>query len=173
MLAGASVSPVASVDERGRRMRFSATTALTLLLGWMLLSGVAAAQATARNTVTVHIPTVLRLRIDQGTASATRSLDVTVEGAVVHPGSVNVKVFANTDWTLSISDDNGGATTLDVCTDAAAMTGCMPIAPEVEIAAGGMTGGWMDHTVGFRVDPQSSLTATRSTHTLTFTLSRP
>ena len=53
-------------------MRCTGTTALTLLFGWILLSGVAGAQATARNTVTVHIPTVLRLSIDQGTASDRR-----------------------------------------------------------------------------------------------------
>lgn len=154
-------------------MHRSAAAALTLLLSSVLLCGVAEAQGTARNTVTVHIPAVLRLTLDQGTARAKQSLGVKVDGMKVDPASVIVRVFANTDWTLSVSDDSSGAPTLDVCTDPVAMERCKPIAPEVTIAAGGVTGGWTDHPLGFRVDPSSAPAASETVHTLTFTLSRP
>jgi len=154
-------------------MRHAATNALILLLGLLLLSGVASAQTTATNTVTVHIPTVLRLRLDQGTPSSSQALDVTVNGTIVTPASVTVRVFANTDWTLSVSDNESGVPTLDVCTDPGILQSCRPIAPEAKVASGGPTGGWEAHALGLRVDEASALPAAGGSHTLTFTLSRP
>jgi hypothetical protein len=159
-------------------MRRTGTTALTLLFGWMLLSGVAGAQATARNTVTVHIPSVLRLSIDQGTASDSQTLDVTVggivdgtfDGTLVNPGRVTVKVFANTQWVLSIEDGSRSAPTLRVCTTYLGLEGCHPLDPTVKFATQQPTGGWKDIPLTFSVN---SPVATATTHTLTFTLSRP
>ncbi len=159
-------------------MRRTGTTALTLLFGWMLLSGVAGAQATARNTVTVRIPSVLRLSIDQGTASDSQTLDVTVGGSVdgtfdgtlVNPGSMTVKVFANTQWVLTIEDGSHAAPTLQVCTTYASLAGCHSLDPTAKFKTQPPTGGWKDIPLTFSVDTPA---ATATTHTLTFTLSRP
>lgn len=153
-------------------MRRSATTALTLLLGWMLLSGVAGAQATARNTVTVNIPTVLRLRIDARAASDAKQVDFTwsAEKRILTPDSVEVQIFANAHWTLSVQELDAGPN-LEYRRDTD--TRWRDPMQDPEVASQGPTGGWLTYRLDFRVKPSEIDTTPDGTRTVLFTLTRP
>jgi len=78
---------------------------LALCLALAAPHGGALAQGTASHQVSISIPTVLRLRIDDGSARDRASLDIAVEvadGVVrIDPGSTRVEVRANAGWAVS------------------------------------------------------------------------
>lgn len=79
---------------------------LALCLALAAPHGGALAQGTASHQVSVSIPTVLRLRIDDGATSARAALDVTVlvagDRVRIDPGSTRIEVRANADWALDV-----------------------------------------------------------------------
>jgi len=155
-------------------MRRSATTALTLLLVLMLLSGVAAAQATARNTVTVHIPTVLRLRIDANTARDAKRVDFAWSAANrrLTPDSIEVRIFANSHWTLSVQELDAGPN-LEYRHPGGGDSGWHDPMQDSVVASQGPTGGWLAYRLDFRVRPSEIDTTPDGTRTVLFTLTRP
>ena len=155
-------------------MRRSATNALILLLGLLSLSGVAAAQATATNTVTVHIPTVLRLKVDAARASDHKSVDFTwsEKDHVLTPNSIDVQVFANAHWTLTVQELGAGPN-LEYLHPGDASGWRDPMLGDGVVTAQGPTGGWLDYELDFRVRPGEVDTTPDGTRTVVFTLTRP
>ena len=134
-----------------------------------VLPALAHAQTTAEQTVSVHIPTVLRLRIDQSAASDARSVDFTIAGDTVTPDHITIDVFANSSWTLTVDETGGDGPHLQYDVDASpdwATAAQRPV-----IASGTATGGWRAYGLGFRV--QSPTVGGDHQRTLLFTLSRP
>ncbi|MEJ2287291.1 MAG: hypothetical protein P8Y02_01395 [Deinococcales bacterium] len=148
-----------------------AITTLIVAAAWGIVPGHALAQATARTTVTVRIPTVLRLRIDQATNRDAHSVDFQISDGKVDPGGLDVEVFANTAWTLTVEDRGGDGPSLQY---ERAGTGHW-LAPESqpEIDSGGPTGGWQRVPLEFRADPSEALVRPNGHRTLLFTLTRP
>lgn len=79
---------------------------LALSLALASSCGGALAQGTTSHQVSVSIPTVLRLRLDDVAASDRASLDVAIQVAGdrvrIDPGSTRVEVRANADWALDV-----------------------------------------------------------------------
>lgn len=150
-----------------RRHHVSRLIALAL---WAVLPGMARAQATAQNTVTVRIPTVVRLRIDPSTAASSRSVDFTVDGAAVTPDHLAIDVLANTAWTLTVQETGGSGPQLQYDVDGSDTWRTPAQQPQVD-AGSGPTGGWQPILLAFRVASPGPPGSTRQT--LTFTLARP
>jgi len=155
-------------------MQRSATYALTLLLGLLALSGVAAAQATATNTVTVHIPTVLRLRVDATAARDQAEVDFawSATDRTLSPNSVEVQVFANAHWTLTVQELGAGPN-LEYRHPGDASGWRDPMLGDGVVTTQGPTGGWLRYALDFRVRPGEVDTTPDGTRTVLFTLTRP
>ena len=153
--------------------RFAATT-LTILMGFLALSGVAEAQATATNKVTVHIPTVLRLRVDATSASDRKSVDFhwSASDQVLTPNTVDVKIFANAHWTLTVQELGTGPN-LEYLHPGDPSGWRDPMRGDGVATAQGPTGGWLDYELAFRVRPGEVDTTPDGTRTVVFTLTRP
>ncbi len=151
-------------------MRRHLVAKLITLALWVAVPGLARAQATAQNTVTVHIPTVVRLRIGPSTATTSRAVDFTIDGAAVTPDHLAIDVFANSAWTLTVQETAGNGPELeyDVAGDGSWRTPSQQ--PQVD-AGSGPTGGWQAIALDFRV--ASPAPAGSHRQTLTFTLARP
>ncbi len=124
-------------------MRFLPGVATIVALA---LAGSAFAQSSANHQVSVSIPTVLRLRIDEHVASdhATVNVSIRVEGALrtIDPASTRLEVSANTAWQLSVSytstvDDSGLVLSWHALGNSDVLHG----SPTV-VATGHSTGGW-------------------------------
>ena len=148
---------------------------LALSLALAAPHGGALAQGTASHQVSVSIPTVLRLRIDDGTARDRASLDiaVSVAGDVVRidPGSTRIEVRANADWALDVryqtasgSADLPLGATLDGSTWHRLRDGA-------RLAAGSATGGWRAFEVRYGL--LASLSDGTYRGTVTYTLTQP
>lgn len=151
-------------------MRRHLPAKLIALALWALLPNLSHAQTTAENTVTVRIPTVVRLRIDQSSATTSGSVDFTTDGAAVTPDHLAIDVFANTSWTLTVQETAGNGPQLEY--DVAGDGDWRAPAVHPQIAAGsGPTGGWQAISLDFRV--ASPAPPGNYRRTLTFTLARP
>ncbi|HKI57624.1 MAG TPA: hypothetical protein VKA00_00220 [Trueperaceae bacterium] len=150
-----------------RHLQRPARLIVPLLLA--LLPAVANAQSTAQHTVSVHIPTVLRLRIDQSAASDARAVDFTIDGESVTPDHLRIDVFANSSWTLSVEEAGGDGPRLEYAVDGSQAWATPSQRPVV--TSGAATGGWRGYALGFRVHGQSY--AGSHKRTLLFTLARP
>jgi hypothetical protein len=148
-----------------------ATTTLIVVAACLAAPTLAAAQATAQSTVTVRIPTVLRLRIDRTTASDARAVDFQIHGGEVDPGSLELQVFANTAWTLTVEDRGGDGPSLQY--ERTGSGSWLAPANHPQIATGGPTGGWRSIPLSFRADPSEALVRPDGHRTLLFTLTRP
>lgn len=148
-----------------------AITTLIVAAAWGVVANPALAQATAQTTVTVRIPTVLRLRIDQTTGSDARSVDFQITDGQVDPGSLDVEVFANTAWTLTVEDRGGDGPSLQY--RRAGTDRWLAPAAQPQIDSGGPTGGWQSVPLRFRADPSEALVRPDGHRTLLFTLTRP
>jgi hypothetical protein len=155
-------------------MHRAATAVLALLLSCVLLSGVAAAQATARNTVTVRIPTVLRLRVDASTVRDAKQVDFTwsAKNRTLTPDSVEVRIFANSHWTLSVQELDAGPN-LEYRHPGDAGSSWRDPMQDSEVTSQGPTGGWLAYRLDFRVRPSEIDTTPDGTRTVLFTLTRP
>lgn len=149
--------------------RFAITALTTIAIG---IAGAAhgAAQATASNTVSVRIPTVLRLRIDQSTASSARSVDFTIQDGKLDPAAVTIEVFANTSWSLTVEDRGGSGPSLQY-----RLNGGTWHTPRSQplVDTGEATGGWLALPLAFRVDPGVAQVGASGQRQLLFTLTRP
>lgn len=162
-------------------MRRHATPLLAALAIPFLAATAAHAQTTAQHTVTVTIPTVLRLQVGGTTSSDSRSVDFTIDGTTVTPDALTVKVFANSSWTLTVMDGGGDGPelayqVLSAPTGTTTAQGWGTPSQNAIVATGrGPTGGWDDLELGFQVaDPNAAALLTGAhTRTLTFTLTRP
>ncbi len=155
-------------------MRRSATNALILLLGLLSVSGVAAAQATATNKVTVHIPTVLRLNVDATRARDHKSVDFswTAKDQLLTPNTVDVQIFANAHWTLTVQELGAGPN-LEYLHPGDTSGWRDPMLGDGVVTTQGPTGGWLDYQLDFRVRPGEVATTPDGTRTVVFTLTRP
>ena len=135
----------------------------------------ALAQGTASHQVSVSIPTVLRLRIDDSGTRDQASLDVTVSVADAYvridPGSTRVEIRANADWAL------------DVQYRAASIEASVPMGATLDgttwhrlsggarLATGTATGGWRAFDVQYGLLHSISVGTYRGT--VTYTLTQP
>ncbi len=154
-------------------MRSTLSVRLIILLAlWGLLPAVANAQATAtaQNTVTVHIPTVLRMQLTSAARSVSSDVHFTstADGAL-DPQSVTVNVFANVAWTLSVKDAGGAGARLQIAPGTSGAWRTVTPAG-ISIASGTPTGGWTPYSFSFRPDAPLDSGFHR---TLTFTLAKP
>lgn len=126
---------------------------LALSLALAAPTGGALAQGTASHQVSVSIPTVLRLRLDDGAVRDRASLDVTVavagERVAIDPGTSRVDVRANGAWALDAryrpaphSTAIPLGATLDGATWHALSSGA-------RLASGGATGGWRTFDIAY------------------------
>lgn len=151
------------------------TKVLALTAALAFPPGFALAQSTAAHEVSVTIPTVLRLRVDDGAAADRATIDVlvTVRGAAVaiDPGATPVAVRANAGWALDAryrpadgSDALPLGATLDGTTWHALRHGA-------RLASGAATGGWRDLTVAYGLLASVSDGTYRGT--VVYTLTQP
>ncbi len=149
-------------------MRRALPPVLILLASAVLSAAPARAQTTVHNTVTVTIPTVLRLRIDRSTAQDRASVDFTLEGTTLTPASLQIDVFANAGWALTVSyaSDRGPGILYRV----AGTSGWWSPDQKPTIAQGPPTRGWRALHLDFSAQAP---TAEPEHRTLVFTLARP
>lgn len=148
--------------------------ALTLLASWLLVTGTAAAQSTAHTTVTVNIPTVLRLRIDAAQPSDSQHVDFTIEGTNVTPDSIDVEVFSNASWKLLVQDGGGTGPVLAYRSFYRGSWSAWRTPQQSPVVAEDhATGGWKRIPAEFRLASQTASTSGKTTRTLLFTLTRP
>ncbi len=112
----------------------------------LALVGSTLAQGSANHHVSVSIPTVLRLRIDNTVASDRASVPVSVrvDGALreIDPAATRLEVFANTAWQLSVSyTPVGGGSGLVLSWHTVGSSGVLGSSPAI-VAGGRATGGW-------------------------------
>jgi hypothetical protein len=126
---------------------------LALSLALAAPHGVALAQGTASHQVSVSIPTVLRLRLDDGAASDRASVDVAVSVAGdrvrIDPGTTRVEVRANADWALDVryrAAPEGPAVPLGATLDG---TTWHRLAGGARLATGSATDGWRPFEVTY------------------------
>lgn len=107
---------------------------LVLSLALAVPMGVASAQSTASHGVSVSIPVVLRLRLDDGGSVADGAIDVEVRSragiATIDPGATRVTVRANAAWHLDarFRADEGS--------EALELTGRLGDGPWLDLCAG-------------------------------------
>lgn len=128
---------------------------LALAAALAVPSGAALAQSSATHQVAVTIPTVLRLRLDDGATLDRASVDVAVQvaGGVVRidPAATRVEVRANAGWALDAHyrPASGGATlALSATLDGATWH---RLSGGARLAVGAATGGWRPYTVAYGV----------------------
>jgi hypothetical protein len=156
-----------------RHLEFSKI--LTLSLALAVPSGGAWAQSAASHHVSVSIPVVLRLRLDDDHTASEGRIDVEVlarDGfATIDPGTTRVAVRANTAWhldarfhaasgseALELIGRLGDGPWLDLCDG-------------VRLVDGGATRGWTDFEVAYGV--AHVLSDGRYSGTVVYTLTRP
>lgn len=141
----------------------------------LLLSGPALAQGSAQHQVSVSIPTVLRLRIDDRVAHDIVSvpIDVRVDGAdrTIDPASTRLELLANTGWQLSarytaVHADSG----LVLSWHALGEGGVLRGSPSI-IARGRATGGW--HAIEVAYGVANAPVDGHYRGVITYTLARP
>ena len=135
----------------------------------------ALAQGTASHQVSVSIPTVLRLRIDDGATRDHASLDIAVEvtGDLVRiePGTTHLEVRANADWALDVGyrpADGSASVPLGASVDGGAWHHLSSVA---RLASGSATGGWRTFAVQYKL--LESLSDGIYRGTVTYTLTQP
>lgn len=155
-------------------MHVHASTLLKALAIPIVTASLAYGQSTVQNTVTVTIPTVLRLQVGGSTAIDTRSVDFSITGTAVTPDQLAVEVFANSSWTLTVTDNGGDGPQLQYTLLGETVDWKTPGERPV-VDKGGPTGGWKTLELGFRVDDPAAASLIDGTHTRTllFTLTRP
>ena len=121
----------------------------------LALAGTAVAHGGASHQVSITIPTVLRLRVDEREARDTLSVPIRVEVARalhdIDPASTRLQVFANVAWQLSVSyRPVGDASGLVLSWHAHGASGILRSAPGV-VASGRETGGWRTIDVDYGV----------------------
>lgn len=149
-------------------MRRSFPPVLILLAAALLTASPARAQSTVHNTVTVTIPTVLRLRIDRAAAQDSASVDFTVQGTTLSPASLQIDVFANAAWALTVSygSDRGPG----ILYRMAGTRSWWSPSQRPTLVQGPPTRGWR----ALHLDFKAQTTAAEPEHrTLVFTLARP
>ena len=126
---------------------------LALCLALAAPSGNALAQGAASHQVSVSIPTVLQLRIDDAMAFDRASLDVTVsvagDGVRIDPGSTRIEVRANAPWALDVrfrSAPGSAAVPLSASVDESTWH---RLASGARLATGSATTGWQAYDVAY------------------------
>lgn len=154
-------------------MRRHATPLLAALAIPFLAASLAHAQTTAQHTVTVSIPTVLRLQVGGPARSDAQSVDFVINGTTVTPNAMTVQVFANSAWTLTVQDSGGDGPALQYAL--LGSSGWATPSQRPVVASGGPTGGWLPLELGFQVADPNAAALLSGTHkrTLLFTLTRP
>lgn len=156
------------------RSTFCIRLIVLLALGG-LLPAVANAQstATAQNTVTVHIPAVLRMQLTANRDKLSSSVEFTSDHGTLDPDQVTVQVFSNTTWSLTVVDAGGG-TGPNLQVRGGAISGWTTVTTTgVKLVDhAGPTGGWTPYDFAFRPEGAAPIDDTFH-HTLTFTLARP
>lgn len=148
---------------------------LALATALAIPPGVAHAQATATHQVSITIPTVLRLRVDDAAPVDRATVDVLVtvrgEAVTIDPGATRIAVRANAGWALDARyrPAAGSAAaplgaTLDGTTWHALRHGA-------RLATGTATGGWRDLTVRYGL--LESLSDGTYHGTVVYTLTQP
>lgn len=150
-------------------MRQLQLASLSAALLWGLLSAPAAAQSTAHNTVTVSIPTVLRLKIDAAGGADRASAGFTIQDSTVTPDHLTIEVFANDAWSLTVDEVTGSGPHLRYDVDRSGRWRSTATRSTVGSSPVG-TNGWASYYLRFRVDGRAS---GRYQRTLLFTLSHP
>lgn len=154
-------------------MRRFAYPILTLLATGLLAFGAASAQSViAQNTVTVRIPAVLRLQIGQGSASDSRAVTFHVVDGRVDKSRLDIQVFANTGWALSVSDEGGYGPSLEYNLGGGAQAWRSPL-QQPQVTSGSATGGWRNVPLEVRATPSDAAVNPSGLRTLLFTLAHP
>lgn len=152
-------------------------TALPLILAALLATGARAqAQDHASHQVSVAIPTVLRLQLDDGdrrdNADVELSVDVVDGHAAVRPEATALRVLANSAWILHVSFAGDAHLELRARVDAGAS--CPLSSGDCVLTGGGNTGGWQAHRVDYLApDHLIALPDGRYGGTVTYTLTHP
>ena len=125
---------------------------LALCLALAAPSGGALAQGSASHQVSVSIPTVLRLRLDDA-ASDRAALDVAIEVAGervrIDPGSTRIEIRANAPWALDVRfRPAAGSATVPL---GASLDGSTwhRLAGGARLATGSATAGWRTLDVAY------------------------
>lgn|SRR3990172_4062150 len=149
--------------------------ALALCLALAALPWGALAQGTASHQVSISIPTVLRLRIDDGAARDRASLDVTVavtgERVRIDPGAIRIEIRANADWALDVRyrpAPDSAAVPLGATLDG---TTWYRLAGGARLASGSATAGWRTLDVAYGL--LDSLLDGTYRGTVVYTLTQP
>lgn len=157
-----------------RLHNLSKILALGLALTAPSVGAFAFAQGTASHQVSISIPTVLRLRIDDATTRDRAALDVAVTVAGDHvqitPGSTRVEIRANAAWALDVRyhPDGGGAAPLGATLDGATWHS---LSNGARLATGSATGGWQPYDVAYGL--LGSLSDGTYRGSVTYTLTQP
>ncbi len=152
-------------------------TALALILAALLAVGARAqAQDHASHRVSVTIPTVLRLRLDEGARRDIADVELTVDvengNAAVRPEASVLHLLANSAWTLHVSFAGDPGLGLRARLDGAAS--CPLTSGDCVLVSGGNTGGWQAHRVDYLApDHLIALPDGRYGGTVTYTLTHP
>lgn len=148
---------------------------LALCLALAAPSGGALAQGTASHQVSVSIPTVLRLRIDDATARDRAALDIAVTVAGDHvridPGTTRIEVRANADWALDVryrAASGSPGVPLGATLDGSTWH---RLASGARLATGTATGGW--RALDVRYGLLSSLSDGTYRGSVVYTLTQP
>jgi hypothetical protein len=153
--------------------------ALVALVGLatLVLGAPCAAQTRSSHEVRVSVPTILRLRVDDGAlgtvAEVPLSIDVTGGIARIEPGRTRIRILANTRWQLSAAfAPVAGSESLQLTY---AVDGNMAVRRSSEFAPvimrGAATCGWREASVQYGL---AGLPADGAyAGVITFTLARP
>ncbi len=148
---------------------------LALCLALVVPHGGALAQGTASHQVSVSIPTVLRMRIDDATTRDRSALDVAVTVAGdrvrINPGSTRIEVRANADWALDVryrAASNAATVPLGATLDG---TTWHRLAGGTRLATGSATDGWRAFEVTYGL--LRSLSDGTYRGTVVYTLTQP
>lgn len=135
----------------------------------------ALAQGTASHQVSVSIPTVLRLRIDDDSAHDRASLDVTVSVAGdrvrIDPGSTRVEIRANADWALDVRYHAASPSSAAPLTATLDQTIWHRLAGGARLATGSATDGWRAFDVAYGL--LHSISDGTYQGTIVYTLTQP
>jgi hypothetical protein len=148
-----------------------------LALGLVLAAphGFGLAQGTASHRVSISIPTVLRLRLDDGATRDSAALDLAIEVAGetvrIEPDRTRIEVRANAPWALDVRYEraaDSGEVPLGVALEGMDLR---RIAHGIRLASGAATGGW--RALDFRYGLLDSLSDGTYHGTVTYTLTQP
>jgi hypothetical protein len=148
---------------------------LALSLALAAPFGGALAQGTASHQVSVSIPTVLRLRIDDATVRDRAALDIAVTVAGdrvrIEPGTTRIEVRANADWALDVrylAASNAASVPLGATLDGSTWH---RLVDGARLATGAATGGWRPLEVRYGL--LASLSDGTYRGTVVYTLTQP